>query len=325
MNGVIGMTGMLLDTDLDPVQRDYAETVRISGETLLDIINDILDFSKIEAGKLRLRDVEFDPLVVIEEVAALLGTQAQAKGLELVTYVEADVPSRLHGDPGRLRQILLNLAGNAVKFTDSGEVVIRADLAGGTEGEVTLRLVVSDTGIGIPAEERNRLFEAFYQVDHSDTRRRGGTGLGLPIARQLVELMGGQIGVEERPGGGSRFWFTARVGTVPAGAEPPSRREDLRGVRALVVDDNATNRAVLAHQLASWGVESDLAGDGVSALRKLRSGSFDVAILDMHMPGMDGLALAGAIKGDPAISMTPLVMLTSSSRSGDEVRMDDAG
>ena len=325
MNGVIGMTGMLLDTDLDPVQRDYAETVRISGETLLDIINDILDFSKIEAGKLRLRDVEFDPLVVIEEVAALLETQAEAKGLELVTSVEADVPSRLHGDPGRLRQVLLNLVGNAVKFTDAGEVVIRADLAGGVEGEVTLRLVVSDTGIGIPAEERSRLFEAFFQVDHSDTRRQGGTGLGLAISRQLVELMGGEIGVEERPGGGSRFWFTARVGTVPAGAEPQSRREDLRGVRALVVDDNATNRTVLAHQLASWGVDADLAADGVSALRKLRSGSFDIAILDMHMPGMDGLALAGAIKADPALSMTPLMMLTSSSRSGDEVRMDDAG
>jgi signal transduction histidine kinase/DNA-binding response OmpR family regulator len=325
MNGVIGMTGMLLDTDLDPVQRDYAETVQISGETLLDIINDILDFSKIEAGKLRMQDVEFDPLVVIEEVATLLGTQAQAKGLELVTSVEDEVPRRLHGDPGRLRQVLLNLTGNAVKFTDSGEIVIRAEIVGWVEGDVQLRLIVSDTGLGIPAEARDRLFEAFYQVDPSNTRRHGGTGLGLAISQQLVELMGGAIGVEEQPGGGSRFWFTVRVGSVPAGAEAPARREDLRGVRALVVDDNATNRAVLAHQLGTWGVGAELAGDGASALRMLRSGSFDIAILDMQMPGMDGLALAAAVKADPALAAIPLVMLTSSSRNGDEERMEDAG
>jgi signal transduction histidine kinase/CheY-like chemotaxis protein len=257
MNGVIGMTGLLLETDLDPVQRDYAETVRVSGETLLDIINDILDFSKVEAGKLQLQEVEFDPRTVIEEVATLLGFQAESKGLDLVTCVEEDVPSRVLGDPGRLRQVLLNLAGNAVKFTDSGEVVLRAGIAGGAKPDVTLRLVVSDTGIGISAEERARLFEAFYQVDHSDTRRHGGTGLGLAISRQLVELMGGEIGVEERPGGGSLFWLTVRARTAPVGAEPQRRREDLRGVRALVVDDNAISRAVLARQLASWGVEPD--------------------------------------------------------------------
>ena len=326
MNGVIGMTGMLLDTDLDPVQREYAETVRLSGETLLDIINDILDFSKIEAGKLRLQEVQFNPLLVIEEVATLLGTQAEVKGLELITFVDAEVPRCLRGDPGRLRQVLLNLTGNAVKFTDSGEVVIRAEMADRGAGEVSLRVVVSDTGIGIPAEERVRLFDAFYQVDPSITRRHGGTGLGLAISQQLVELMGGQIGVDEHPGGGSRFWFTIRAGTVPAGTEPPSRREDLRGLRALVVDDNETNRAVLVHQLNSWGVQAALAADGASALVMLRTGpAYDLAILDMHMPEIDGLALASAIKADPAIAGTPLAMLSSSSNHGDELRMDGAG
>lgn len=337
MNGVIGMTGMLLDTDLDPVQRDYAETVRISGETLLDIINDILDFSKIEAGKLRLRDVEFDPTAVIEEVATLLGTQGAAKSLELVTCVEKEVPSRLRCDPGRLRQVLLNLAGNAVKFTDAGEVVIRADVAGDAEGEVTLRLVVSDTGIGIPAEERDRLFEAFYQVDPSITRRHGGTGLGLAISRQLVELMGGEIGVEERPGGGSRFSFTIRAGTVPAGAEPQRRRDDrplLSAVpgserfwpRVLVAEDNLVNQKVAVAMLHRLGYLADVAADGAEAVMLVAGGSYVAVLMDCQMPVMDGYEATAEIRRreEPGAHM-PIIAMTAAALASDQERCLQAG
>jgi PAS domain S-box-containing protein len=316
MNGVIGMAGLLLDTRLSSDQREYAETVRRSGEALLAIINDILDFSKIEAGRLDLEIIDLDVREVVEDVAGLLAQQAHVKGIELAPQVAPDLPRALRGDPGRLRQILFNLVGNAVKFTHTGEVVVAARIAETTADSVLVRFEVRDTGIGIPPEAQARLFQAFTQADSSTTRKYGGTGLGLVICKRLVELMHGQIGVESEPGRGSTFWFTARFEVAPAGAGVPGARPDLRGVRALVVDDNATNRRILQEQLVSCGIVSQGAEDGAHALALLaeaaRAGAGPaLAILDMQMPGMDGLELARRIKSDPATTATRLVLLTS--------------
>ncbi len=352
MNGVIGMTELLLDTQLDAEQREFARTIRSSGEGLLTIINDILDFSKIEAGHLKLEFVEFEPGEVVEEVVGLLAEKAHTKGLELASFVEAGVPALVRGDPGRLRQVLTNIVGNAIKFTEEGEVVVKASLAraghatpadrGAHAGAqmVAVRLEVRDTGIGMTEEERGRIFRSFTQADASTTRRYGGTGLGLVISKQLVGLMGGEIGVHSEPGVGSTFWFTVGLeqrepapGGTPA---PPGSKagggnsgegfqENLEGLRVLIVDDNATNRQILLKQTASWGMSSRAVGSGPEALAELRRAAengpsgypqdhprgYDVAVLDMQMPGMDGLELAEEIKGDPAISKTRLVMLTS--------------
>src|SRR5215210_1888777 len=320
MNGVIGMTGLLLDTKLSPEQREYAETVRISGENLLTIINDILDFSKIEASKMHLEIIDFDLRTTVGEVLSLLGERAQSKGLEFAGIVEHGVPTALRGDPGRLSQILVNLLGNSIKFTEQGEVVLRAQLAEETEGKATVRFEVTDTGIGLTPEQQAKLFQSFTQADSATTRRYGGTGLGLAISKELVEMMGGEIGVESEPGVGSTFFFTARLEKQPEGAQTTLRfRTHLHDLRVLVVDDNETNRKIVHEQVISWGMANGSAEDGPRALEMLRSAAecgepYDLAILDMQMPGMDGIELAQRIKADPSISSAQLIMLSSVGR-----------
>ena len=324
MNGVIGMTGFLLDTELTEDQQRYAQTIKSSGEFLLGIINDILDFSKIEAGKLELEILEFDLQSLLDDFAAAMALRTHSKGLELICDMDLDVPTALVGDPSRLRQILTNLTGNAVKFTHQGEILVRVsrvteerEQRDQEEQEEQLRFSVRDTGIGIASEKRNLLFQKFSQVDASTTRNYGGTGLGLAISRQLALMMGGEIGVESTEGRGSEFWFTARFRLGENTSEKPEvSPAPLEGVRVLVVDDNATNREILRKRLASWGMRPQEAPEGSSALQALSQAleakdPFRLAVIDMQMPGMDGEALARAIKADEGFAETRLVMLTS--------------
>jgi signal transduction histidine kinase/CheY-like chemotaxis protein len=319
MNAVIGMTDLLLDTSLTKEQSEYAETVRSSGEALLTIINDILDFSKIEAGKMEFEIIDFDLQTLVEEVADLLAERAHAKGVELVTLVQPDVPTDVRGDPGRLRQVLTNLIGNAIKFTDAGEVVIEAKLEEDSKQDALVRFDVVDTGIGIASEKQATLFEAFSQADISTTRTYGGTGLGLAISKQLVNLMGGEISVESQPGVGSAFSFTTRL--KKRSVQLSAARDDLAGIRVLIVDDNATNRRILERHVTSWDMRAGIAESGKEALQTLRAAHgaddpFTLAILDMNMPGMDGLELGRSILADHRLSSTRLVLLTSSGMRG---------
>ena len=331
MNGVLGMTHLLLDSELTADQRRHAETVRSSAESLLTVLNDILDFSKIEAGKLELERLDFDLADLLEDFAALLAPRAQEKGVEFICAAAPDVPARLCGDPGRLRQVLLNLAGNAVKFTHQGQIAVRVGLGSQTAAAVVLRFAIQDTGIGIPAAKQALLFQKFSQLDASTTRRYGGTGLGLAIAKELVGYMGGEIGVVSREGQGTEFWFTVRLDPPRAGAPPSARPPaDFQGVHVLIVDDNATQREVLLAQLTAWNVRAEVAPDGPAALQTLAlavqaRNPFRIALLDMQMPGMDGVALARVIQGDPTLQDTRLVLLSSLGQRGDVQRLRELG
>ncbi len=329
MNGVIGMTGLLLDTELTPEQREYVETVRASGDALLEIINDILDFSKIEAGRVRLEAIDFSPKHVMEEAVELFAEAAANKGIELVLDVGEFVPESAIGDPGRLRQVLINLIANAVKFTETGEVIARARMHESSGPGVLIRFEISDTGIGLTPEEQARVFSTYSQVDSSTTRKHGGTGLGLAIARMLTQLMGGEIGVESEKGSGSRFWFTAlfrEAGGKKRVAAPPV---SLAGTFVAVVDDNKTNRAILERYLKSWGLRERSFESGREALQEMQVAAhgddgFDVAIVDMMMPGMDGRTVASQIRSDERLKELVVILLTSAGQSEEPVPGVDA-
>jgi len=331
MNGILGMADILLQGNLQGEQLRSVKIVRHSGEMLLEIINDILDFSRIEAGRMDLDDISFDLGGVVEEVMELLAERAQSKGVELASQVDPEVPSALLGDPGRLRQILFNLVGNAVKFTERGEVVVRASIDSRDDAAVTVRFSVRDTGIGIPPEGHAKIFDSFTQADGSTTRKFGGTGLGLTISRQLIEMMGGTIRVESEPGRGSDFIFTVRL-RMPEASGPRSliARTDLKGLKVLVVDDNRTNREILEKQLHIWEMQCRGVGGGDKALSLLREAAsasehFDLAILDYHMPDMDGMQLAGMIRSDSSLSGVRLIMLSSVGIRGDGRKARETG
>jgi two-component system sensor histidine kinase/response regulator len=332
MNGVVGMTGLLLETRLDSQQLEFVETIRSSADGLLTVINDILDFSKIEAGKLVFETLDFDLRDTIEGTVDLLAKQADSKGLELAAWIDPEAPTAVQGDPGRFRQVLINLLANAVKFTAHGEVIVRVTRDEETETAVLLRVSVQDTGIGIAPDVQPRLFDAFTQADGSTTRRYGGSGLGLAISRRLVEMMGGRIGVESHPGRGSTFWFTARFGKQAERTMAPRPVQDsfLHGVRVLIVDDNETNRTILHHQLSAWGMTDECAAGAPEALVKLREAAmngrpFPLAVLDMQMPDMDGLMLAQAIKADQALASTRLIIMTSLGQRHDCTTLQASG
>jgi PAS domain S-box-containing protein len=314
LNGVIGMGALLLDTELDDEQREYAEAIEVSADALMAVISDILDFSKIEAGKLELDRHRFDLRELVEGVSSMLGRSAQEKGLELIVSVADDLAGWVYGDASRIRQVLTNLLTNAVKFTSAGEVVVRATGARRDDGTLDLRFLVSDTGIGIEPAARERIFDAFSQADSSTTRQFGGTGLGLTISQQLAHLMGGRIVVESRPDLGSSFCFTVPVGA--GGEEPGHRDRGLAGARVLVVDDNATNREVLRHLVAASEMACDAAGDADEAMRRLSGAApagspYDLVIIDHDMPGTDGVGLATAVRAAPDLAGVRLLMLTS--------------
>jgi len=311
MNGIIGMAGLLMETPLNPEQMEMGQVIHASAETLLEIINNTLDFSKLEAGKLVMEMIELDLRQVVEETLVLLAPTAQKKKLELVGDIDPQMNPCLMGDAGRIRQVLMNLTGNAIKFTESGEVVARVLQRDAEGGRVSVRFEVSDTGIGIPPEVRTKLFHAFTQVDGSTTRRFGGTGLGLAISRQLVELMGGTIGFESEVGRGSVFWFELEFPAAPVPAAPVQSREG----RLLVVDDNSISRRVLLAQLAALGFATEGAGDAATALARLRAeaggpGAFTAALLDWHMPGRDAFSIAAEIRSDAMLAEMPLVLLS---------------
>jgi len=328
LNGVLGMTSLLLDTELNAEQRQFAETVSTSGEALLGVLNDILDFSKIEAGRLDLASVDFDPRSLVEDAVSLFSVGAHRKGVELAASLPAELPA-VRGDPGRLRQIITNLVGNAVKFTSEGEVLVEMTTEGGDDATVVIRFSVKDTGIGIAAVDHGAIFESFSQADVSSTRSYGGTGLGLAISRQLVELMGGELEVGSELGQGSTFSFTLRLErSQSAPAASPSA--SLAGLHVLVVDDNATNRAILMKLLQSWGIRSETAAGADDALRSMAARvadgePFDVALLDLDMPDVDGIELGRRIGADATLRQVKLVLLTSSVPQAEVGRAREAG
>ncbi len=331
MNGVIGMTTLLLDTDLDYHQRETASTVLHSAESLLVLLNDILDFSKIEAGKLELETIDFDLRSVAEETVKTLATKAHEKGLELACLIHGDVPAGMRGDPTRLRQVLLNLASNAVKFTSKGEVVVEIGRANMENGRAGIRFSVRDTGAGISPDRQRSLFQLFSQLDASTTRRFGGTGLGLAISKQLVQLMDGTIGVDSELDAGSTFWFIVPWQPCSAPLEPPAALPTRPPpARLLVLDDNATNRTIVVQFARSWGSICDEAMDARTALALMRRARVDgrpyaLVYVDHDMPDIDGETFAKQVRADPAIAETPLVMLTSVGGAGESRRMEELG
>ncbi|HEX9130488.1 MAG TPA: response regulator, partial [Gemmatimonadaceae bacterium] len=332
MNGIIGMTELVLGTSVTAEQREYLETVRSSSDALLGIINDILDFSKIEARKLEIDTIDFDLRYAIADTLRSLAPRAHDKGLELACQISPDVPPALGGDPSRLRQILVNLIGNAVKFTEKGEVVVRVDCVR-IEGErVSVSIIVSDTGIGIPKEQHATIFDAFTQADGSTTRRFGGTGLGLTISARLAELMGGAIRIESEPDRGTQVYVTLpfEIRAALAIPTPHGGVKDLRGLDVLVVDDNATNRRILEEILTGWGMRPTLVNGGLAAIaaldRALAAGKpFPLAIIDFQMPDIDGFGLAERIKARPDLATTMIMMLSSVGNQGDGVRCRELG
>jgi PAS domain S-box-containing protein len=362
LNGIIGMTGLLLDTDLNAEQREYAEIIRISGEILLSLINNILDLSKIEARKLELEILDFDLRSTLKDTTDLLSIEAHEKGLELVCMVEPEVPSLLRGDSGRLRQILVNLGGNAVKFTAQGKIVIRASLECEDERNATIHFSVSDTGIGIPADRKDILFTPFTQVEDSTTRKYGGTGLGLAISKQLAELMGGRIGAESQEGKGSTFWFTAVFEKQPAGpvsidealteiegvkvvvagqgdrfgegaversaAGPAISEKGKRKIRILVAEDNPINQKVAQATLRKMGLQADVVANGQEAVNALQTIPYDLVLMDCQMPEMDGFEATRSIRleGSKALNpRIPIIAMTAFAMQGDREKCIQAG
>jgi signal transduction histidine kinase/DNA-binding response OmpR family regulator/HPt (histidine-containing phosphotransfer) domain-containing protein len=333
LNGIIGMTDLAMETELTREQRDYLETVKLSADSLLNVVNDILDFSKIEAGKVELEEIGFDLNECVEGAMKTLALRADEKGLELLCEVAPEVPEMVSGDPGRLRQILLNLLGNAVKFTSEGEVGLKVLVEPSDENFALIHFAVSDTGIGIAPEKLAAIFDSFSQADTSTTREFGGTGLGLSISRRLVQMMGGRIWVESKLGEGSCFHFTARVGTAVTrqaaterGAEPIA----LHGARVLIVDDNRTNRRILEGLVSRWGMKPTLAIDAEKALLEVVAAyenkqPFDLILTDMHMPRVDGFGLVEQIKDSVDISTSTIMMLTSGGQRGDAARCGELG
>jgi PAS domain S-box-containing protein len=331
MNGVIGMTSLLLDTPLNSEQQEYVHTIRKSADSLLSIINDILDFSKIEAGKLDIEILEFNLRNAIGEAMEIPSVNAHEKGLEFSYFIDHDIPSMLKGDPGRLRQILINLINNAVKFTKEGEISINLSLINETDTHVKIRFDVKDTGIGISQSDARKLFQSFQQVDASTTRRYGGTGLGLSISKKLAEMMGGEIGLESEPGKGSDFWFTAVFEKqINIKDDEPLVPDEIKAKRVLIVDDSNTNLKVLGGYLGKWGFTYDEAQSAEVAMKLLSAVSkvgapYDLIITDMQMPGTDGIELGRKVKADPALKDTRMIMLTSRGIRGDYTAMKRIG
>jgi signal transduction histidine kinase/DNA-binding response OmpR family regulator len=329
MNGVLGMAALLLQTELNKDQQDFVETIHRSGDALMTILNDILDFSKIEAGKISFDQAPFDLQAAVEDVASLMAYRADEKGIELVARYMPHTPRYVIGDSGRIRQVITNLASNAIKFTDEGTVLIEVDCSKLENSCAYLRVAVQDSGIGIPGDKLEDVFGKFTQADTSTTRKYGGTGLGLAISKSLVELMGGAIGVESVPGVGSTFWFTVALPIDSAPVTAP-RRETLKGLKALVVDDNAINRRVIEEQLRMAGVRCRCVGSGEEALAELRNAfsrgaPYEVAILDYLMPGMDGAELARRIQEDPGVGRVPIMVMLSSVDQGMRDKLQGAG